>query len=106
MSAEWSMLLSTCLGCGAPELTGEHSLSQGLPSTGGCSTWLLGFPLGGGGVGGWGDCWSLPCSHPHPSSGSQALRWLALAAAWSWHLTQEGRAAAAMVGEFLPLLDL
>lgn len=24
----------------------------------------------------------------------------------SWHLTQEGRAAAEMVGEFLPLLDL
>lgn len=24
----------------------------------------------------------------------------------SWHLTQEGKAAAEMVGEFLPLLDL
>lgn len=41
-----------------------------------------------------------PTDAPTPALAAQ------LSADVSWHLTQEGRAAAEMVGEFLPLLDL
>lgn len=88
------------------ELTGEHSFSQSLPqAAGGCCLHdseadsqppTLSSPNPGGL-----ERLLFPIyPPPTPALAANSL------AGMSWHLTQEGRAAAEMVGEFLPLLDL